>query len=204
MADALGQTTGRRLLIALAGQDDRLNVADLTIGLGLRVVAEADNGQIALDQARRLRPDLVVAGIDLPGLDGLALTGALAAEGIVTILLLPALTGPDLIDRAIAAGALGFLIRPASALDLHAASALAFARRDETQRLQADLARQREVLDDRVIIEGAKGLIMGLRRYTEPEAHQFLQQLSMNLRRKMRVVAEAMIRSFEAGQNRRR
>jgi DNA-binding NarL/FixJ family response regulator len=94
--------TGFRLILELQGD--------------IEVVAEAGDGAVALELARRLRPDVCVVDIRMPGLDGLALTRMLAGPDVVPPMKVVVVTTFDLDDyvrTAIANGASGFLLKDA-------------------------------------------------------------------------------------------
>ncbi|MFJ8044556.1 response regulator [Kitasatospora sp. NPDC096147] len=83
----------------------------------LTVVAEAADGDQALDLARRLRPDVVLADIRMPGLDGLELTRRLAGPGVPDPLRVVVVTTFDLdeyVHAALRYGAAGFLVKRSS------------------------------------------------------------------------------------------
>lgn len=76
----------------------------------LTLVGSAPNGRDALDQIRSLRPDVAVLDFKMGGLDGIQVTNALRRDGIATrVLLLTAYTEDDVVYRALAAGARGYL-----------------------------------------------------------------------------------------------
>jgi DNA-binding NarL/FixJ family response regulator len=80
----------------------------------MEVVGEAADGAAALDQARALRPDLVLADIRMPRIDGLELTRILAGPGVAEPTRVVVVTTFDLdeyVHGALANGACGFLLK---------------------------------------------------------------------------------------------
>jgi NarL family two-component system response regulator LiaR len=79
---------------------------------GIEVVGEAADGQRAIEQVERLRPDVVLMDLVMPGVDGLATTRRISADWPETrILVLTSFAGVDKIMPAIKAGALGYLLK---------------------------------------------------------------------------------------------
>ena len=89
---------------------------------GLEVVGEAADGQAALDLAARLRPDVVLMDIRMPGMDGLTATARLTAAAPGTkVLVLTTFHQDRYVYEALKAGAAGFLLKDAQPADLLAA-----------------------------------------------------------------------------------
>ncbi len=83
---------------------------------GIQVVGEAANGQRAVELARRLRPDVCLFDIRMPGVDGIAATRALAGPDVTEPLAVVVITTFDLdeyVYAALRAGARGFLLKDA-------------------------------------------------------------------------------------------
>ena len=82
----------------------------------MKVVADAADGATALEMARRIRPDVVLADIRMPRLDGLELTRALAGPGVALPMRVVVVTTFDLdeyVHAALRNGACGFLLKRA-------------------------------------------------------------------------------------------
>jgi DNA-binding NarL/FixJ family response regulator len=86
----------------LAGQDD------------IEVVGEAEDGQQAVEAVERLRPDVVLMDIRMPGIDGIEATRRIAARGVpARVLVLTTFDVDDYVYEAMKAGASGFLLKTA-------------------------------------------------------------------------------------------
>ena len=88
----------------------------------LEVVGEAADGAKAIQQARQLRPDVVVMDLLLPGLDGLAATRTIRNELPETeVLALTSVLEQTSVVEAIRAGAIGYLLKDARAVEIRTA-----------------------------------------------------------------------------------
>ncbi|MFC4497548.1 response regulator [Streptomyces ovatisporus] len=91
---------------------------------GMEVVGEASDGAEALEAVRRLRPDIVLMDIRMPGSDGLAATRAISADPSlsgVRVVILTTFEVDDYVVQALRAGASGFLGKGAEPEELLAA-----------------------------------------------------------------------------------
>ncbi|MEV6816956.1 response regulator transcription factor, partial [Micromonospora sp. NPDC051296] len=86
---------------------------------GIEVVAQAADGQRAVDVARRLRPDVCLFDIRMPGIDGIEATRRLAGPAVADPLAVIVITTFDLdeyVYAALRAGARGFLLKDAGSV----------------------------------------------------------------------------------------
>ncbi|SEM32621.1 response regulator [Rhodococcus maanshanensis] len=87
----------------------------------IEVVGEAADGDVALGQARALRPDVVLMDVRMPGTDGIAATREITAAGLAHVLVLTTFDIDEYVFGALQAGASGFLLKSATAAELTAA-----------------------------------------------------------------------------------
>ena len=86
---------------------------------GFEVVGEADNGQDAILRARDVRPDVILMDLRMPGMDGAEATRQIiAGQREMRVLVLTSFAGHEDVFPALKAGALGYLLKDASASEL--------------------------------------------------------------------------------------
>ncbi len=173
----------------------RRDLREMLTSQGYLVVGEASDGRSAVEMARRLEPDLVIMDIKFEGddYDGIAAARDLTKEGIAPVLLLSAYSQRDLVERAREAGVVGYLVKPFTEADLAPAIETALARFAEFEGVRKQAESLQEALETRKAVDRAKGLLMDRKGMTEAEAFRRIQKLSMNFRKPMREVAEAII-----------
>jgi response regulator NasT len=185
------------LVIADDASIIRLDLKETLERMGHRVVGEASDGQRAVELARQLRPDLVILDIKMPGMDGIDAARVVAQERIAPVLLLTAYSQQDLVRRAAEAGVFAYVVKPFTEADLLPAIELAIARYGEFAAIRQEAADLHEALETRKAVDRAKGILMAQLQLAEPEAFRRIQQQSMNSRRSMRAIAEAIIIAHE-------
>jgi two-component system, response regulator PdtaR len=186
--------TKRRIVIAEDEPLARLDLGQMLENLGHEVVGQAGDGKTAVELARELNPDLVIMDIRMPGeIDGLGAASLLAEEKVAPVLLMSAYNDPEYIERAREAGVMAYLVKPYNENQLTPAIEVALARFGEFSELQKELGSTKDALMTRKIVERAKGVLMDTAGLKESEAFHRIQRLSMNSRKSMREVAEAIL-----------
>jgi AmiR/NasT family two-component response regulator len=182
-----------RLVIADDESIIRLNLRETLVGLGYLVVGDAGDGVSAIHLARELRPDLVIMDIKMPKLDGIQAAKVLTEEKIAPVLLLTAYSDRELVERARDAGVVNYIVKPFREAELLPAIEIALARFAEFQDINKELGDLKDTMETRKLVERAKGVLMDTQGLKEQEAFRKIQQLSMNTRKSMREIAQAIL-----------
>jgi len=182
-----------RVVIADDESVIRADLREMLTNLNYLVVGEAGDGQSAVNTARELKPDVVIMDIKMPDLDGIEAAKILTQEQIAPVLLLTAYSQRDLVDRAKEAGVVGYLVKPFREQEILPAIEIALARFAEFRELKKETADLAETLETRKVVDRAKGILMDQQGMTEQEAFRKIQKTSMNSRKPMKEVAEAII-----------
>lgn len=182
-----------RVIIAEDESIVRMDLREMLAKLGYLVVGEVGDGRSAVNLARELRPDIVIMDIKMPDLDGIEAAKILTEERIAPVLLLTAYSQQDLVIRAKEAGVVGYIVKPFRESDLAPAIEVALARFKEFRVLEQEVEDLREALETRKLVDRAKGLLMDTQGLTEAEAFRRIQKMSMDTRRPMKEIAEAII-----------
>ena len=185
--------TRRRVLIAEDEALIRLDLREMLIEEGYDVVGEAGDGEAALRLAEQLRPDLVILDIKMPIMDGLTAAENIAGSRLAPVVILTAFSQRDLVERARAAGAMAYLVKPFQKSDLVPAIEIAAARFAEMTALESEVASLADRLETRKLVERAKGALMTTYSMTEPQAFRWIQRTAMDHRMTMRDVAERIL-----------
>jgi len=190
-----------RIILA---EDDSVIRMDLREELqrqGYLVVGDVGDGQSAINLAREVRPDLVIMDIRMPVMDGIEATRVLTNERLAPVVLLTAFSDDELIERAREAGVVNYVTKPWRQSDLKPAIEIALARFGEFREMESQVKTLEDQLATRKMVEKAKGVLMEKYKLTEQEAFRRIQKLSMNNRKSMREVAEAILLAEELNQN---
>jgi AmiR/NasT family two-component response regulator len=178
----------------------RMDLREMLTHLGYLVVGEVGDGRSAVNLARELKPDVVIMDIRMPDMDGIEAARILTQEAIAPVLLLSAYSQPDLVARAREAGVAGYLVKPFQESDLAPAIEVVLGRFKEFQTLRKEVADLKDALETRKLVDRAKGILMDKQGLTEAEAFRKIQKMSMNNRRPMKEVAEAIILAHQVGE----
>jgi AmiR/NasT family two-component response regulator len=184
----------------LIGEDEtiiRLDLKEILERAGFEVCAEARDGEEAVELARAEEPDLAVLDVKMPRLDGIEAARRILAERPIPIVMLTAYGQDELVARAVEAGVFGYLVKPFRETDLLPAIQAAKARHAELEALRAEAESLADALATRKLVERAKGLLMKQEGLSEQDAFTRLQRASQVSGRPMKVVAEALIATFE-------
>jgi response regulator NasT len=192
-----------RVIIADDESIIRMDLREMLTNLGYLVVGEVGDGRSAVNLARELRPDIVVMDIKFEAdeFDGIDAARALTEAKISPVLLLTAYSQKELVVRAREAGVVGYLVKPFREADLVPAIEVALARFKEFKAMEKQVGDLQLTLETRKYVDRAKGILMDSEGLSEADAFRRIQKMSMNSRKSMKEVAEAIILAHQARQN---
>jgi len=176
-----------------------MDLREMLSNLGYLVVGEAGDGRSAVNLARELRPDVVLMDIKMPDMDGIEAARVLTEERVAPVVLLTAFSQRDLVDRAKEAGVVGYLVKPIQEADLAPAIEIALSRFQEFRELEREVDNLSDQLETRKLVDRAKGILMDTQGLTEAAAFRRIQKMSMNTRKSMKEIAQAIVLTHEVG-----
>ncbi|MGI5985588.1 MAG: response regulator [Clostridiales bacterium] len=188
------ERNGIRVVIADDEPITRMDIKEMLESVGYKVIQEAADGFDAVEACKKLHPDLVLMDIKMPLLDGFAAARIINDELLAdTIIILTAYSDQNFVEQAKAVGADGYLVKPIEERALIPSIELAMSRSAEMKRLRIDIQKANDRLENRVLIEKAKGRIMAENNMTEQEAYDYIRKLSLEKAVSMRRVAEIIL-----------
>jgi response regulator NasT len=189
-----------RIAVADDEQDMRDYFQKCLARLGHSVVAVARDGRELVAQCRATRPDLVITDIKMPDMDGIDAAVQIYRERPVPVILVSAFHDATLIERAEADHILGYLVKPIKQADLEPVISLSMRRFEQFEALRRETADLRQALEDRKVIERAKGVLMKRGPLDEQEAFRRMQKLASEKSRKLVEIAQMILVAEEAVQ----
>jgi response regulator NasT len=170
----------RSLRIAIADDEPRIQqyFKKIVPLLGHEVVGSAATGRELIELCRTFRPDLVITDIKMPDMDGIEAATELYREQPIPVILVSAYHDPELIERAQSDHVMAYLVKPIKQAHLEPAIALAMRRFEQFQALRQEAADMRQALEDRKVIERAKGTLMKQAKLDEHDAFRRMQKMA--------------------------
>jgi response regulator NasT len=190
------QLAPRRVVVAEDEALIRMDLVEMLREEGYDVVGEAGDGQVAVELAESLKPDLVIMDVKMPRRYGIDAASEIAAKRIAPVVILTAFSQRELVERARDAGAMAYLVKPFSISDLVPAVELAVSRFREVTALEREVADLSDRLEARKLIERAKSVLMVRQALTEPEAFKWIQRAAMDRRSTMKAVAQVVLETL--------
>jgi response regulator NasT len=189
-----------RIVLAEDETESREFFQDVLTRLGHRVVGAVGTGKELVEACAREQPDLVITDIKMPDMDGIEAVKSLTAAKAVPVILVSAHHDAELIVRAGTDHIMAYLIKPVKDADLETAIYLAVLRFEHFQKVSKEAATFRQALEDRKVIERAKGVIMKRARLDEADAFRRLQKLASDKNKKLVEIAQSIVTAEEAFQ----
>ncbi|WP_232699523.1 ANTAR domain-containing response regulator [Brevibacillus daliensis] len=188
----------RRIVIVDDEPITRMDIREMLHGANYDVVGEASDGFEAIELCKKHLPDLVIMDIHMPLLDGLKAGKRIITEQLAGgLVLLNAIIDKQSIEKASSIGALGYMVKPLDEKSLIPMVEITIAKGKEICKLEKDLAMVTQKLEERKVIEKAKGILMKDNGFSEDEAYQTIRRLSMDRRCPMIEIASTIVISYD-------
>ena len=176
----------------------RMDLIEILLENNCTVVAEASDGETAVNLARSIVPDVALMDIKMPGnIDGMEAAKILIEVEICPVVLLTAYNQKELIEESTTIGVYGYLVKPIKESEVYPALKVAVAKWLGMQKLKVENADLKDKLEKRKVIDIAKGILMDKYEMKEREAYRRIQRLSMEKRLDMIEIAKSIILSNE-------
>lgn len=164
---------------------------------GYSVIARLIDAENLSAEVARHQPDVIIIDLDSPDRDTLEQMRTISREQPRPIVMFAEDDDSGTINQAIKAGVSAYVVDGLSGKRVRPVMEVAIARFREYQALREELARTKVSLEERKVIEQAKGLLMKHRRMDEDAAYQALRKLAMDQGRKLPEVARNVIAVME-------
>jgi AmiR/NasT family two-component response regulator len=187
----------------LVADDEHLlarNLANDLAELGYTIVGPARNGYVAIELAKTNRPDIVLMDIRMPELDGLEAAKVIFEELGIPVVILSAFSDPAYLRAGVKIGVFGYLLKPVTLDELRVSLTLAWSRFLTHNNLTTEVDALKLKLEQRKVIERAKGLLMRTLNITEEEAMRALQKQARDVRKPMADLAKSILDADELHQ----
>lgn len=186
-----------RVLVAEDNALDRSTLVDLLVALGHMVVAEVESGTEAIEKAQQFTPDAVLLDMHMPGASGVQAAEEIAAAlpGTAVVLITGDLSLTLSSADVLRSTAVALLPKPTPPTALDATLRMAVTRARELLSARREAAEAKAQLEERKLIERAKGILMRRTGSSEQEAYRIMQRSSQDRSVRMVDIARAVIES---------
>jgi len=160
---------------------------------GYEVVAILSSNDNLLLHIEKVQPDMIIVDLDSPSRDSLESMRIVTQHNPKPIVMFTNDTDDSMISEAINAGVSAYVVDGFNEKRIKPIMDVAIARFREFQALRNELKKTRNTLEERKIMDKAKGIIMDQRNCNEEEAYKILRKLSMENNKRIVEVAEQII-----------
>jgi len=182
-----------KTLLAHNNPDQRAQLKRALIELGHEVVCDCDSCNQLVSSVHSSPPDLIVTGVDLVDGDGIQTLVHLADEFAIPAIVVTRRTSLEVVERAMLDHVMAYLIEPVEVREVKPTIHLVLKRFEEFQELQNEVETLRGALNDRKVIERAKGLLMKQEDIDEDAAYKKLRRMATDGRVRMIEVAQGVL-----------
>lgn len=165
---------------------------------GYEVIAVLRSSDNLLMHIEQQQPDVIIVDLESPNRDSLESMRIVTQHNPKPIVMFTNDADDSMISEAINAGVSAYVVDGFNESRIQPIMNVAIARFREFQALRSELEKTKTSLEERKIIEKAKGIVMAQRQCNEDEAYQILRSLSMDNNKRIVEVAEQIVSITEA------
>ncbi|MDH9160584.1 response regulator [Staphylococcus succinus] len=172
----------------------RLDIVEMLKAARYDIASAVSNGEKAIEATEKVKPDLIIMDIKMPKLNGLKASKIIGKKyEDIPILILTAYSQSEFVEEAKQPNIVGYIVKPISESQLLPAVEIALAQSDKMKTLKNEIEQSYIEIENRKIIEKAKGHLMTQLKISENEAYQKLRKLSMDNQVGIDIVARKVI-----------
>ncbi|KNZ42486.1 ANTAR domain-containing response regulator [Acetobacterium bakii] len=179
----------------------RMDIRFILEDAGFEVLGEGKDGFDAINLCRSHHPDMVLMDINMPNLDGISAAKIIRRDKLCKcVVFLTAYSDDIFIEGAKKSGAFGYVVKPIDEKNLVPALKISYAKALEAEKTEQKLDDVTKRLEERKIIEKAKGFLMQSEGLDEDSAYKKIRTLSMEKGCSLRVISEMMLLQAQKGE----
>lgn len=197
MSDTTPSRTRLRIVLVDDREDRRVLLKAALDEVGCQVAACASTDENLLPVIERHDPDVVILDMEAPGRDTLENLAHVQARIPRPIVMFTQDDDGDSIRRAVRAGVSAYIVDGLQGHRVRPIIEAAIARFEHFRALELELEKTRTELQERKLIEKAKGIVMRQRGVSEAEAYQAMRKLAMRSNKRVVDIAESIIAAAE-------
>jgi AmiR/NasT family two-component response regulator len=189
----MNMTDRLKTLLAHSVSEQRAQLKRALIELGHEIVCDCDSCEALVSAVRSSAPDLIVTGVDLVDGDGIHTLVGLGDEYAIPAIVVTKRTSLEVVERAMLDHVMAYLIEPVEVREVKPTIHLVLKRFEQFLELQNEVRSLRGALDDRKVIERAKGLLMRREEIDEDTAYKKLRRMATDGRIRLVDVAQSLL-----------
>ena len=175
----------------------RMYIREILEKNGYEVVGEAEDGLDAINICREKRPDFVLMDISMPVLSGLEATKVITEEKLAGFtIILTAYRDKEIAKKAVDTDVMGYIVKPVDEDTLLPAIEIALNQWNQIKKMEKEVGKTKEALDDRKFVDRAKGLLMERRKMTEKDAYVYIRKLAMDKGNSMVEISKTLLKAY--------
>lgn len=180
----------------------RADVCQMLEELGFVIAGQAGDGFDTVECCRMQHPNLVLLDIKMPVFDGLSAAETIIEENLAdSVVILTAYLDEELIEKAVAIGVTGYLVKPVETRILLPTLEVAWAQSKRLQKVRAQYTEMVQQAQQNKLIDRAKAALAKKEGISEAQAYRSLQQLAMEKRVSIGEISRRVVSQWDERAN---